>query len=375
MTNRILIFNSSYPPMRCGVGDFTRQLAETVAALGVATTVVTSRGPEIETSGRARVLPVIRNWALTSFFVNYPRFVRTRPTIVVVQYPAVVPGTRVRLVFLLPLLARVFMPFARVLFIVHEFAHTAEPAKRSLRLAFAFANEIVVLNQADKESILDRWPMLRSRVRLGAIGSNVPYVAADAAELEQFFRRDSESAVVLFFGLLQSPEKGFEDLLEALVLLGREDAALWVSGTLDDSAYHAVLERMIGELGLQGRIHWLGFLTPREASLALQAADVVALPFRNGATPNRTSLLAALVNRSAILTTSGPAVPGFLHDGENVTLVPPQDPRALADALTDLLAHPQKRQKMSTDLAQLAPALDWPHLARVIFGDQIVRVS
>ena len=138
-----------------------------------------------------------------------------------------------------------------------------------------------------------------------------------------------------FIGLLWAATKGFEELLEALT---RTDALLVATGSLDPAnAYHVHVAAQIERLELGKRVRWLGLVSDDEAGRLLRAVDAVVLPYRGGAESGYTSLLAALVNGAAVITTRGPQNPPWLRDGETALLVDSEDPAALASAIDRLL--------------------------------------
>src|SRR5260370_10057903 len=77
--------------------------------------------------------------------------------------------------------------------------------------------------------------------------------------------------------------------------------------------YTAALKRKIDDLGLSSSVTWLGYVSPAEVSAALQACDVAALLYREGASQRNTTLEAALEHRLPVLTTDGPATPYALR--------------------------------------------------------------
>ena len=141
--------------------------------------------------------------------------------------------------------------------------------------------------------------------------------------------------MIAFFGLIWAAAKGFEELLEALA---QTDALLLVTGSLDPAnAYHAHIAARIERLGIGDRVRWLGFVSDDDVGRLLRAVDAVVLPYRGGAESGYTSLLAALVNGAAVITTRGPQNPPWLRDGETALLVDAADPPALASAIDRLL--------------------------------------
>ncbi len=333
---RILIFNPSYPPVACGVGDYTRGLAAALVRDGNDVTVVTGATSTPSAAGPPRVLALLRTWGASAFVRAWGRFARPRPDVVVSGFPAVVAGDYSRLLYLLPGLAKVLLGRVRTVFIVHEFIRTGEAERRHLALALRAADRIIAVTEAERDAIASRYPWAAARTVVRHNPVTVPIAERDE-EAETRMRRSlgsPELRVIAFIGSLGGPGKGFEDLLEALALT---QALLVATGSLDPAnAYHAQLATQIERLGLGERVRWLGYVADDDVGLLLRAADAVVLPYRGGAESGYTSLLAALVNGAAVVTTRGGQNPPWLRDGETALLVEPQQPAALASALERL---------------------------------------
>src|SRR5258708_38636376 len=65
---RVGLVTGEYPPMQGGVGDFTRQLGQALARLGVETHVVTSRRAAASGPAGVSVYPVINHWSFVSLW-------------------------------------------------------------------------------------------------------------------------------------------------------------------------------------------------------------------------------------------------------------------------------------------------------------------
>jgi glycosyltransferase involved in cell wall biosynthesis len=335
---RILVFNPSYPPVACGVGDYTRGLAAELVRAGHDVTVVTGATSTPSAAGPPRVLPLLRTWGITGFLRGWPRFFWPPPDLVVSGFPAVVQGSYSRLLYLLPGLAKALLGWPRTTFVVHEFVRTGDVERRHLRLALRAANRIVAVTEAERDAIVARYPWAAARTVVRHNPPTVP-IAAEDPQADARVRTELAPAgrpVIAFIGLLRSPAKGFEDLLEALA---RTDAVLVATGSLDPSdPYHAHVAAEIGRLGLGERVRWLGFVGDDQAGRLLRAADAVVLPYRGGAESGYTSMLAALVNGAAVITTRGPQTPPWLREEETALLVDAEDPAALASAIDRLLS-------------------------------------
>jgi glycosyltransferase involved in cell wall biosynthesis len=318
---RILVFNPSYPPVACGVGAYTRSLATALARAGHDTTVVTAAASTSSSDGPPRVLPLLRHWNVGGFVRGWPRFGRPRPDVVVSSFPALVDGPYTRLLYLLPGLAKALLGWPRTVFIVHEFVRTGETERRLLRLALLASDRIVAVTEAERDAIVTRYPSVATRTVVRHNAPSTP-IAPDDPDADARARAElapPDRPVIAYVGSLWSAVKGFEDLLEALT---SSDALLVATGSLDPhNAYHAHVAAEIERLGLEERVRWLGFIGDDELARLLRAVDAVALPFRGGAQSGYTSMLAALVNGAAVITTTGPEIPPWLRDGETALLV------------------------------------------------------
>jgi glycosyltransferase involved in cell wall biosynthesis len=87
------------------------------------------------------------------------------------------------------------------------------------------------------------------------------------------------------------------------------------------------------------------------------------VPFDDGASIRRGSLMAGLVQAVPVLSTT-PAVPSaYLGDG-NLALVPPRDAEALARRIRRLLDDPGEAGRLAAAAGALADRFTWPAIAR-----------
>jgi glycosyltransferase involved in cell wall biosynthesis len=183
-----------------------------------------------------------------------------------------------------------------------------------------------------------------------------------------------EAPLLGHFGLLH-PSKGADMLVRALSRLPRAHLLFVGGGTgvtdPGNAPFAAALRDDIVRLGLVERVHWTGHCPPEEAAAFLRACDVVAMPFRDGASFRRSSLVATLALGCAVVTTMpqdpaevwlGAGQP-TLMDGENVALVPPEE-ATWAAALGQLLADEAGRTRLGKGAARLGQAFRWEDVAR-----------
>jgi len=360
---RILVLNPSYPPVACGVGAYTQGLAEALVRAGHDVTVITCAASTTMVDGPPRVLPLLRQWGLIAFLQAWPHFPRPRPDLVVSNYPAACDGSHSAL-YLIPGLAKLLLGRPRTIFIVHEFVRSGEIEQRLLRLPLWAANRIVAVTEAERDAIVTRYPSVAARTVVRHNPPTIPVAAVDP-EADTRMRAalaSHERPVIGFIGLLWGAPKGFEDLLEALA---RTDALLVATGSLDPAnAYHAQIAALIEQLRLGERVRWLGFVSDEEAGRLLRAVDAVVLPYRGGAESGYTSLLAALVNGAAVITTRGPHNPPWLRDGGTALLVDREDPAALARAITHMLTDERLAAQVRTGARELS--FGWDELVEAV---------
>lgn len=385
------------PPDRGGVGDYTARLSDALAALGVPVGILTRRRPGVPPrrvlgQSRVPVHGIVERWNPRVF----PLITRTldrlgpRPLLhIQFQAGAFDLGGSVHL---LPSLLRATLPRARVVTTFHDFLvpylfPKAGPARLAAnRLLARSSHAAIFTDLADLELA---GPGVRGRVV--PIGSNIDRVALDAparAEVRRKLGADDETFVIGYFGFL-NPSKGVPTLLEAvgrvvtrrpersvrLVLTGAETGVSNPTDLTQARAVHDAIEH--GQL--DEVIVRTGYLDPPALSATLLACDVVALPFRDGASARRGTLMAALTHGLPIVSTVParpsplPGPPGFwlgsgpgavaVRDGEAILLVPPDDADALASALLRLADDPDLRARLAAGTGAAAARIAWPTLA------------
>jgi glycosyltransferase involved in cell wall biosynthesis len=91
------------------------------------------------------------------------------------------------------------------------------------------------------------------------------------------------------------------------------------------------------EPALAPRVSATGTLSQADAAAALRACDLVVQPFPDGVTTRRTSIMAALANEVAAVTTDGALTEATWRQSRGVTLAPASDGPAVAAAAIALL--------------------------------------
>ncbi len=150
-----------------------------------------------------------------------------------------------------------------------------------------------------------------------------------------------------------SYEKGHRDLLEAAAILREREPHRAIRFVIvGDGPERAALERRSRALGLQGTAIFVGYQPNVRPYYAL--ADVVALPSHTEGSPN--VVLEALAAQVAVAATRVGGVPEIVTDGETGLLTEPQNPAAMAEALSRLMADPDLRHRLAAAGKELVTA-------------------
>jgi len=135
------------------------------------------------------------------------------------------------------------------------------------------------------------------------------------------------------------------------------------------------LDRLAGELGVRDELIWTGYLEPPEVSAALLSADMAVLPYADGASFRRGSLLAVLEHGLPVVTTTGGKGQGSnseigeqqtwpeLVDGDNALLVQPGDVEGLVRAIERVAVDSKLRLRLAEGAEKLADLFSWARIA------------
>jgi glycosyltransferase involved in cell wall biosynthesis len=353
---RIGWITGEYPPMQGGVGAYTRILAQHIRDLGHECFIFTDQRAA-QSDAHLPVTAPVRRWSLSAL-----RWVKSwardhQLDIISLQYQTAAYNMSPFIHFA-PDLLRPFPVVTTFHDLRFPYLFPKAGALRPWivrRLARASA-AVIVTNDED-------WAALNARQIPAAvipIGSNI--IPTDSSVRP---RSDSEF-IIAFFGLTHS-SKGIDLLLQsarALIDAGIS-ARVWLIGTVGTSVllnsdYAKQIDALIDRLSLRPYVLRTGFLNDAEVTAYLRAADVVALPFRDGASLRRGSLMAAHACGAAVVTTA-PAQPiPALADA--VRFCEP-NAASLTAALRSLYADPDQRVRLRRAAECAARQFDWRQIA------------
>ncbi|GBD08829.1 Phosphatidyl-myo-inositol mannosyltransferase [Candidatus Thermoflexus japonica] len=371
---RLALITGEYPPLPGGVGDYTRELARALQARGHTVAVWTDRRGEGDAPSPFPVFRVVRRWDARAWFTLGRSLRAWRPDGVLLQYQAAAYGLGGAM-NLWPAIARPWLRGIPIVVTFHDlrvpylFPKAGPLRAWSIRLLARRADGVIVTNHEDEAAL--RAVGIRPLWRI-PIGSNItpPSDLPPPRSARARLGFPEDLPLVGFFGFLH-PSKGFDILLEAIAALAREGMTVGlvhIGATVAPSdpsqrGYAAWCRQRIHELGLRGRVWETGYRPPEEISLAFAAVDLCALPYRDGVSFRRGTLMAALAHGRAVISTF-PRVPiPELQMGDPILMIPPGDPEALARAIRRVLEDPLLRAGLERGARALAEQFSWERIA------------
>jgi glycosyltransferase involved in cell wall biosynthesis len=166
--------------------------------------------------------------------------------------------------------------------------------------------------------------------------------SAEVNRLRRELGLDGTPVVGVFSRL--APWKGQHVLLEALPHLPGVHALLVGEAIFGEQAYARVLRRRSEDLGVEDRVHFVGFR--RDIPQLMRLSDLVVhtsvLP-----EPFGRVIVEGMLSRSPVVATRAGATAEIIDDEINGVLVPPGDARALAKVLHGLLKDQDRAQTLA----------------------------
>ena len=380
---RIGLITGEYPPDRGGVGDFTEQLGRALTDLEHEIDVITSSlqvsdleyGTSVASkSAGLTVHRVVDNWRFGCWRGILKLCQDLELDVLNIQYQAAAYNMHPA-INLLPRRKR--RPPVVVTFhdlkVPYLFPKAGPLRWWVVRTLAQRADGVIVTNRED-ELRLSALEVRTSDLTRIPIGSNIP------SDLPSGYDRGAERArwgirpdnfLLGYFGFLNE-SKGAEELIEALGLLVEQGLPAHLlkiggrAGTSDPTnrKYADRVDRLIASLGLEERVHWTGYVHPERISASMRATDVCVLPYRDGVSFRRGSLLACLAHGRAIVTTRPAVALPEIQDGETMLLVEPGSPSAVARAVRRVASDPTLQARLEAGAKKLATRFEWDQIAQ-----------
>lgn len=384
---RLGIITGEYPPMQGGVGDYSRELARAWVAQGHEVFVLTNRAatpPPNEPN--IWVQPSVTHWGRWRSrgdrspcgVVQAIAWVKKHQLEAVnIQYQAAAYNMHAAANDL----PRRLRPHTTVITTFHDlrfpylFPKAGPLRKRIVYQMARSSHGVVVTNHADGQELHQQGTMPPiSQIPIGSNIAVAPPPAYDPVDWRTHrLHVPPEILLVGYFGFINA-SKGVDTLAQAVRMLvdrGTNVELLIIGGQTGASdatniQQADIAERLIGGLGITQRVHWTGFVDESLVSAHLMACDIIALPYKDGVSLRRGTLMAALAHACPIVTTIPEAPIPELRQGHEAWLVPPDQPTALAEALLHLWYTPEIRERLRQGAGERSASFQWDTIARAV---------
>lgn len=359
----------SYVPRRCGIGTFTADLAESIAAVNprLATWAVAVNDRPEGYRYPPRVYFEVNESRLGEYRLAADFLNLSNVDVCCVQHEYGLFGGR-QGNYILELLRRLRMP---VVTTMHTVLADPDADQREVTEQLAEASDrLVVMAERAYEFLTDIYRIPREKIEL------IPHGIPEVAFVDPNYYKDEFDVegrkVALTFGLL-SPNKGIENMIDALprIVERHPDLVYIVLGATHPGVvahsgedYRLGLKRRAEELGVRDHIVFVNkFVEKQELLEFLGAADVYVTPYLNEAQITSGTLCYALGAGKATVSTPYWHAQELLADGRG-TIVPFKDPEKLAEAVNHLLENETDRHAMRKRAYHYTRAMCWSEVAR-----------
>lgn len=294
--------------MKCGIGDYTAQLAQALSQKANMTVAVLTdiAAQPIPSHSSYETLPIVRGWNIAGLASIIRAIRRWQPDVIHMQFPTQGYGTQKAPWLIPPLLASLGH---RLVQTWHEYLLSGNLAQFKnclLYLPSALTSGGLVVVRPRFREVMPAWYRIlikRKDFRYIPNTSAIPLVQIGQAErdaLQDQFPHEHRK-LVAYFGFAY-PKKG----LELLFKIADPEChhLILICELAETDAYQQSILALAQSPKWQGHVTITGFLPGETVSKILAVADAAIFPFREGGGHWNTSLQGALAQGTFVLTTS-----------------------------------------------------------------------
>ena len=359
----------NYPPRKCGIATFTRDLRDAVAAARPDwhCPVITVTDPGCSYDYPSEVRFEIEENNVSAYLRAADFLDLSHVDVLCVQHEFGIFGGEAGS-YILALLRRAKMPTVVTLHTV--LANPDAKQRQVFGELIECASKLVVMTDRGAAMLRDIHGVPAEKIAVIPHGiPDIPFVDPN------FYKEQFDAAgrpVLLTFGLL-SPGKGIEYAIQALPEIVKENpgAVYIILGAThpnllrqDGEAYRMSLERLSEELGVQENVKFVNrYVAHQELCEYIGAADIYLTPYLNEAQITSGTLAYCFGAGKAVVSTPYWHAAELLADDRGV-LVPFRDGRSISKAVNELLAEGSPRHSMRKEAYIMGREMVWARVAR-----------
>ncbi len=358
-----------YPPRKCGIATFTRDLRDAVAELkphwDCPVISVTDSGNSYDYPPEVRFEipePDVPSYLRAAHFLNL-----SHADVLCVQHEFGIFGGPAGS-HIIALLRRARMPTVVTLHTV--LAQPDGEQRRAFEELIDCASKLVVMSRRAATMLRDIHGVSPQKIAI------IPHGIPDMPFVDPNYYKDQFGVagcpVLLTFGLL-SPAKGVEYGIKAMPAIVKQhpSAVYFVLGAThpnllknDGEAYRRSLEALARDLGVEENVRFVNrYVDQRELCEFIGAADIYLTPYLNEAQITSGTLAYCFGAGKAVVSTPYWHAAELLADGRGV-LVPFRDGSAIAGAVNELLVHEPQRHAMRKQAYLMGREMVWSQVAQ-----------
>lgn len=362
------VFIGTYPPVKCGIATFTKDLTSAVNMLN----------PD-ELTKIIAVTPKAQNvkypWEVTyevaqedeKSYLEAARWINKEGfDVVCLQHEYGIFGGRDG-EYILHLAKNLRVPLVLTL---HTVLETPTPLrKKILQDLCQIAKVVVVMGQVSKTRLIEKYRVDAGKVIV--VPHGIPDIPFSSSKTWKDLLGANGKFVIGTFGLL-GPSKGYEYLINALPAVFKKHprAVALIAGETHPKVkaecgekYRESLIKLAEDLGIKNRVHFLNkYLSLQELIYVIQAMDVYVAPYVNPQQISSGALSYAVGAGRACISTPFAYAQEILKEGRGM-IVPFENSSELTKALNSLIENPGEREKVAHSAYLLGRKMTWVKVA------------
>ncbi len=321
---KVMLITGSYPPDVCGTADYTARLEESLQSLGV----------EAEVFYR-------KQWGVAHVRSLLREIDRSQPDLLHMQYPTTGYGWKLG-----PQAIGTLKPLIVTL---HEASQSHILRQFSLYPFLLRSRHFIFTNPYERAHVERLAPWIAGRSTEIPIGCNLPIMA----------KQIKQNGIITCFSIIR-PDKGLEDIIEAARLVKAQGSSVRMRVTGAVMPRYADYFHNLKAASESLPIDWITGLDDDTLSRVLAETSLAYLPFPDGASERRSSLVAMLMNQACVLTTVGDHTPEEMRPGI-IAVASPKEAVARAEAL---FREPEQMEQVAARGAAYAQRFSWNAIGR-----------
>ena len=365
-----IAFLSTYPPQKCGLATFTRDLAAAMGGIGINDTEVIAVSDRDDLSYDDKVTDLIRKNFRSDYVKAALRLNASNVDLLMVEHEyGIFGGDRGE--YLLDLIDNMEIP---VITTLHTILSEPDTKQRYIINTLGKKSEKIITMAGNTKQMLqtiygvDPW-------KIEVIHHGVPKRLIESKEILKKRYGCQNKQVISTFGLI-GPGKGLEYGIEAIskitgdksdilyLILGQTHPSLKEEGT----RYRNKLEELVKKLGLDSNVRFVNkYLSVDEIIQYLQLSDIYMTPYLGKDQAVSGTMAYAVGYGKAIVSTPYLYAKEMLSEGRGM-LAEFNNPQSLADCINYILQNPYKRLKMERDISKIGRIMYWDKVAQRYAG-------